>query len=304
MSGSAELAALYSAIEESARLLDVPCSHDKVWTVLNAYGDALTKDAVIAFRVATGARHIGELDCRMLLPKEADPYALAVAKGLTEQTDHPVGALLSDITRACPVDCYGVDFGVVAGFTKTWSFFPGDDLQRLSHLADIASMPRSVAEHVDFFTRHGLDDTVSLIGIDYRHRTVNLYFGTPPAECFRPATIQSMFHDLRLPEPSEQLLALGQQAFGIYATLGWDSLNVERMCYSIMTADPTTLPVELDPVIERFIKGGPHDATDRRFVYAVASSAAGEYHKLQSYYQWRPHMLDVMLLSDSVEYRG
>ena len=39
-------------------------------------------------------------------------------------------------------------------------------------------------------------------------------------------------------------------------------------------------------------------ATDRRYVYAVTSSPRGEYNKLQSYYRWRPQMLDLMLLSN------
>lgn len=61
MSETAELADLYSAIEGSARLLEVPCSRDKVWPVLAAYEDALPH-AVIAFRVGTGERYTGDVD--------------------------------------------------------------------------------------------------------------------------------------------------------------------------------------------------------------------------------------------------
>ncbi|SCL32322.1 Aromatic prenyltransferase Orf2 [Micromonospora pallida] len=303
MSGSAELTGIYSAIEEAARLLDVPCSRDKVWPVLTTYGDALGQ-AVVAFRVATGARNAGELDCRFtMLPKNVDPYALALTAGLTTGTDHPVGVLLADLADRCPIDCYGIDFGVVDGFKKTWSFFPPDDLQSLSTLADIPSMPRSLAENVSFFARHDLDDKASLIGIDYPHRTVNVYFGEAPAECFEPKNIRSMLREVELPEPTEQLLRLGQESFGIYATLRWDSPKIERITFATMTPDPTTLPVALEPEIERFVKNAPYDydAADRRFVYAVTSSTAGEYYKLQSYYRWRPQMLDLMLLSESVE---
>jgi hypothetical protein len=303
MSGTAELAGLYSAIEESARLLDVACSRDKVWPILTAYGDALAQ-AVIAFRVATGARRAGELDCRLtMLPKDVDPYALALSNGLTAETDHPVGALLSDIQGRCPIDCYGIDFGVVGGFKKTWSFFPPDDLQGLSRLADIPSMPRSLAENVSFFARHGLDDKASLIGIDYQHRTVNVYFGEPPAECFEPKTILSMLREIELPDPSEQMLKLGQKAFGIYVTLSWDSSKIERICFAVMTPDPMALPARLEPKIEQFVRSVPYaaSAADRKFVYAVTSSTGGEYYKLQSYYQWRPRMLNLMLLSDSIE---
>jgi hypothetical protein len=36
-------------------------------------------------------------------------------------------------------------------------------------------MPRSLAGNINYFARHSLDDRVSLIGIDYQHRTMNLY---------------------------------------------------------------------------------------------------------------------------------
>src|SRR5215468_8574359 len=96
MPETVKAADLYSAIEESAQLLEVACSRDKVWPVLTAYKDVLAQ-AVIAFRVSTGARHVGELDWRFTVPKGVDPYAIALSNGLTTETDHPVGALLSDI---------------------------------------------------------------------------------------------------------------------------------------------------------------------------------------------------------------
>jgi hypothetical protein len=300
MSGTAELTGLYSAIEDAAQLLDVTCSRDTVWPILTAYGNDLPQ-AVIAFRVATGARNAGELDCRFtMLPKEVDPYAVALSNGLVGETDHPVGALLSDLHGRFPIDCCGIDFGVVGGFKKTWSFFPPDDLQEMSRLADIPSAPPALGENLAFYSRYGLGDKASLIGIDYRNRTVNVYFGEPPAEIFQRKTIQAMLRDLGLPEPSEQMLRLGQVAFGIYVTLSWDSLKIERLCLAVMTQDLPALPVPIEPVIEKFSTSAPCTAADRRFVYAVTASPGGEYNKLQSYYQWRPRMLNLMLLSDSV----
>ena len=300
MSEIDELTELYSAIKESARLLDVPCSHDKVWPILTAYGDALPQ-SVIAFRVATGARHAGELDFRFTVPpNDVDPYEFALAKGLTTETDHPVAALLSDIREQCPIDDYGIDFGVVGGFKKIWVFFPTDDLQVLSKVADIPSMPRGLAENVGLFARHGVDDKVSLIGIDYQHRTVNVYIGTTP-ECAKPETVLSMIREIGLPDPSEQVLRLAQQAIGIYATLNWDSSKIERITFAVMTPDPMALPVQVDPKIEQFVRKIPYGDADRKFVYAVALSADGEYYKLQSYYQWKPRILEPMLLADSAK---
>ncbi|MFI9583668.1 aromatic prenyltransferase [Streptomyces sp. NPDC052236] len=294
MSGTAEAAELYSAIEESARLLDVACSRDKVWPVLSAYEDAFAHPAtVVAFRVATGVRHVGELDCRFTThPKDRDPYAFALSNGLTTQTNHPVGALLFDVQGRCPIDSYGIDFGVVGGFKKIYSFFTPDDLQGLSKLAGIPSMPRSLAENADFFTRHGLDDRVGVFGIDYPHRTVNVYFNEVPAECFEPKTILSMLREIGMAEPSEQLLQLGRAAFGLYVTLSWDSSKIERICFAVTTTDLTTLPVRIEPEIEQFVKSVPFGGADRKFVYGVASSPEGEYYKLESHYKWNSGAMD------------
>jgi len=301
MSRTAELEDLYSAIEESARLVDVACSRDRVFPFLTAYGDVITR-AVIAFRVATDARHAGEFNCHVLsLPKDVDPYAVALSNGLATETDHPVGALLSDIGRQCPIDSYGFDFGVVGGFQKTWSFFPADDFQNLSKIAGIPSMPPSLAENVGFFTDRGLGDKVSLIGIDYQHRTANVYLGELPEECLEPKAMLSMHRELELPDPSERMLKLGQQAFGFYVTLSWDSPKIQRISFSVITPDPMALHIRLEPKIEQFARTVQYGTDDPKIVYAAMTSAGEEYYKLQAYFRWRSRVLDLMQPSDSDE---
>lgn len=288
---------LYTVVEHTARVLEVPCSRDKVIPILNLYGGALAR-AVIAFRVATGQDRSGDLDCRFTVPLDVDPYALAVSNGLLAPTDHPVGDLLADVRAHCPVDSYGIDFGVVGGFKKIWLVLPRGDLQEVSKLAGIPSMPRSLGESLEFFARYGLGDTVGLLGIDYRNRTVNVYFGEPPAGGLAPESVRSMLREVDQAEPSEQMLELGQRAFGIYVTLNWDSPKVERICFAVATSDPTELAVPLDPKVELFVKHVRQSETDSRFVYAVASQPDGEYYKLQSYYRWQPEVMDIMQLSD------
>lgn len=286
---------LYSVIEESAGLVGVKCSPDAVMPILAAYGDGLA-DAVVAFRVGTGRAK--DLDCRFTIAPGLDPYALAVSRGFVTPAGHPVDVLLDDIAAACPVDSYGIDFGVVGGFKKIWLVLPRGDLQPVADLARIASMPPALAANTDFFTRHHLGDKAGLLGIDYRNKTVNVYFGEQPATCFEPGTIRSMLDQVGRARPSEQLLLLAQQAFGIYVTLNWDTAELERICFAVATPDPTGLSVPLDPAIERFIRHVQRSQTDRKFVYAVASSPEGEYYKLQSYYRWRPEVMDIMQLSN------
>jgi hypothetical protein len=171
-------------------------------------------------------------------------------------------------------------------------------LQTLSTLCDVPSMPRALADNIGFFTGRGLDDRVSLVGVDYAQRTANVYFGEPPAACLEPAGILSMHRDLDLPEPSERMMRLGREAFGIYVTLRWDSPRIERISFSVLTRDPLSLPIRLDPTIERFVRSFPYGVDGPTIVYAAMSSAGEEYYKIQSYYRWRPRVLDLMQLSE------
>ncbi|WP_234441839.1 aromatic prenyltransferase, partial [Streptomyces sp. WM6386] len=135
MSGTAQLADLFAGVEESAALIDVSCSREKVWPVLAAYEDALPQ-AIIAFRVATDSHHEGEFDCRFTLPRHIDPYLRARAHGFITETGRPAESLLADIQRHCPIDSYGIDFGIVGGFRKIWVYFPGGSSQSLAKLRD------------------------------------------------------------------------------------------------------------------------------------------------------------------------
>lgn len=299
MSETIELASLYSAVEKSARLLDVPCSRGKVLPILAAYGDGADAlaQSVIAFRVATDARHAGELDCRFTVPAGVDPYSVALSKGFVTRTDHPVGTLLPEIQERFPIDCHAIDFGVVGGFKKIWSFF----LEDLSRLADVPSMPHSLGENIDLFARYGLGSKASCVGVDYQDRTANIYLAETSAKCFERNAVLSMLRETEQQVPSEQMLTLAQAAFGIYVTLNWDSPKIERICFATMTPDPTALPVPLEPRIKKFVRHMEDAGAERKFVCAVASSPHGEYYKLQSYYRWRPQILDLMQLSDATK---
>jgi 6-linalyl-2-O,3-dimethylflaviolin/7-geranyloxy-5-hydroxy-2-methoxy-3-methylnaphthalene-1,4-dione synthase len=293
MTETGHLDGLYSDIEEAAGLLDVTCPRDTVWPILTTYGEHLPQ-AEIAFRVAT--RSAKDLDARFLFPKGVDPYAMGLSDGITTaESEHPVGALYADIEKHLPTDRHGIDFGVVGGFKKTWTFFNLAALEKLSRIAEIPSMPRSLAENMSFYTRHGLDDKVSLIGIDYPNRTVNVYFLGAPAECREPETIRSMLSELGLPEPSEEMLKIAQRATGIYTTLSWDSGDVKRITFATLVPDLRQIAAgfEVEPEVETFAKNAPYtyDA-DRKGIYGVAASSRGEYCKLQSFYQLMPQMLN------------
>jgi Aromatic prenyltransferase Orf2 len=288
MSGAAEVERVYSAIEESARLLDITCSRDKTWPVLTAYKDVLA-EAVIVFAMENG-RHAPDLDFSISVPSgHGDPYAIALSNGLTAQTDHPVGAVLSDTQERCPLGMYGIDSGVTSGFKKAYVFFPKDDLQGVPKLADIPSMPRGVAENASIFARHGLDK-VQMTSVDYKQRTVNLYFGELSAEVLEPEAILSMLREMGLQAPGEQALEFAKRSFAIYPTLSWDSSKIERICFAVITTDPAILPARTESEIAQFSKfaiNAPYAyvGEQRALVYGLTLSPDEEYYKLGAYYQ-------------------
>ncbi|MFJ3671299.1 aromatic prenyltransferase [Streptomyces sp. NPDC090106] len=294
MSGTTQPVDVYAAVEASAGLIDVTCAHDKVWPVLKAYEDVLPQ-AIIAFRVATNARHEGEFDCRFTMPVSIDPYLRARAHGFVTETGRPAETLLADIQRTCPIDSYGIDFGVVGGFRKIWVYFPGGHSQSLAALRDLPSMPPALAENFDFFAERGLADKVDVVAVDYRSGTVNLYFTGFTGEVSRPSEVLAMHRAMGMPDPSEQMLRFCEKAFGFYTTLSWDSPHIQRFAFSVKTQDPLSLPARLGPKIEHFLQNVAYGGDDPKMVYAAMTSSGEEYYKLQTYYRFRTRSrLDLM----------
>jgi hypothetical protein len=149
-------------------------------------------------------------------------------------------------------------------------------------------MPAALGANLDLYRRYDLDGRVSMVGIDYPGRTVNVYFLGAPARCRQPESVRALLGECGLPGPSEQMLALAQRSTGFYTTLSWDSPAIQRITYAVIVPDLRALPdtVDVEPGIEKFVRSVPHtyDA-DPKGIYGVTAYAGGEYYKLQTYYQ-------------------
>lgn len=302
MSGAAGLENIYSAIEESALILGVPCSRAKVWPILTAYGEALTEVAFI-FSVSTGSQ---EFDYTIQVPAAIDdPYAHAVSNGLVAKTDHPAGALLSDIKARVPVGEYYSDYGAIGGFQKLYASFPQNP-QGVSGLAGIPSMPDAVAENVGLFTRYDLGD-VALVGIDYKRKTMNLYFQLPAAVAgnLEPRLIRSLLDEVGMPDPDEQMLDLAVGAYRVYITLSWDSLKVERISFAPrprQRLDLSPIQDRLEPKIKKFMDDAPCAYADERVSIAVPKwTPGGSHFNLGYYYQISPQLKAILVTNEEEE---
>ncbi|GAB2829564.1 hypothetical protein GCM10027176_37340 [Actinoallomurus bryophytorum] len=287
---------MYSVINEASRLVGVPCSRDNIWPVLTAYGDVFT-EAGIAFSVSTGESLPEELDYTITVPVAfGDLYATALSNGLIAETGHPIDTLLSDIQARVPIAEYLIDAGVVAGFNKIYANFPFN-FQRVSKLAEIPSMPTTLAQNAKLFERHHLSE-VAMIGIDYRRKTFNLYFAGLTDEYREERNILSLHREIGLPEPNERWLEFAKKSFRFYATLSWDSPKVERICFAHTPTrdwDPSVLPVRIAPEIEKFIKGSPHAYGGQPVVITAAKwGTGGGYLNLGPYCQLSPLMRNIL----------
>jgi hypothetical protein len=285
MSVSEKAEAVYSAIEEASGLLDIDFPRDKVRSVLDAFGDGVSEESLVVLAMAGGERHRGDIDYNFTVPLEAgDPYDIAVREGWIEKTDHPVANLIPEILESSAVTFYGIECGVVGGFKKTYIFFPLDDLGDLSVLASLPSMPPSLAEHARTFSDIGMGKRVSIVGIDYTKKTVNIYF---MAGGLDEKTVLSVLNDTGLPEPSTpELLEFVQNSFSIYPTFSWDSPDIDRICFSVVSPNPESYPTTLFPEISEFAKSAPYEYDGARvLVYGETISRKEEYHKLAVYFR-------------------
>jgi hypothetical protein len=286
----------YSAIEESARLIGAPCSRDQVWPILTAFEGALP-EAGLVVSLSTGEHAQGEFDYTITVPIAfGDPYAAARSSGLVPETDHPSASLLAEVQARAAVSEHLIDAGVSSGFSKIYASFPFDR-QPVPKLAEIGSMPPAVAQNVDLFARHHLND-VAMIGIDYRHKTVNLYFAQLPDEYREARNILSLHREIGLPEPGGKWLEFAQKSFRVYVTLSWDSPEIKRICFAhppVRNWTPKAYPVPIEPKIENFIKNS------RRFydgqtvvIAAVKWTPEGEYLNLGPYCRFSPLMRNMI----------
>jgi NAD(P)H dehydrogenase (quinone) len=293
---------VYEGIEASAGLLGVPVDRDRIWPVLITYEDALA-DSVTVFSMGTRGDETGELDYTITVPPGSgpDPFEVAGTMGFVAPTEHPVGRLLADIKERCPIRGYAIDVGVVAGFKKTYSFFPLDELQTVAKLATLPSAPPGLAAVGEIFTGYGLDANVTMVGIDHQHETMNVYFGRFDTELVEAATVQKMLAELGLPAATEEALDFIRRAFAVYFTIGWEKPEVERICYAVITRDPRLLPARKDAEIARFADNSAIHDDERIMTYGITIGPGGESYKLGTYFRMAPETRRLLAAFDAID---
>jgi 6-linalyl-2-O,3-dimethylflaviolin/7-geranyloxy-5-hydroxy-2-methoxy-3-methylnaphthalene-1,4-dione synthase len=295
VTGSIKITDIYSAIEQSARLLHLPLEPAKVKAALSAFEPAFT-NSTVAFRIATGARREEQLGYRYIKYRgDLDPLETAFAEGMLVRGEHPAERLFRDVRDRFEIEGTGGDFEISAGFQKIWCFFPSDRPQPLDELSKLPAMPASVTENLDLLARYGLREA-SLFAVDYASRTLNVYFDGLPAGTLAPDRVRELTGELGIPRPAECVLDRCSRAFAAYFTFTWKSPKIDRVCFPVLVPDPKLVPPTLGPAISRYAREVPFAGTDRKCIYATTLSGRETYYKLEPFYYWQPTIANAMHL--------
>lgn len=273
-----DLTRLTGDIARAAELADAPFDHEKTRRILDAF-EPYFSGSPVSFRTSTKARR--ELNVRYVeLESLHDPYGIALAQDLIP-AGHPADEVMREIQARYPVLGYGVDFGAAYGVEKIWPFFPHRP-QPLDRVCALPCLPASVGDAAGMMAKYDLTE-VSIFGVDFRHRTVNLYFLKPPG-FFAPGRLAAMISELGFDVPNDELLQHCGTSVPIYFTFSWTSPVVERLCFAAVAPTPDAVPVHLHPIIERYVAGAPFATERRLFIYNVTMARGGNFIKIENDY--------------------
>lgn len=276
-----DLKRLHADILTAARIAAAPYDAERLWELLTAYADFFSGSSV-SFRTSTRAPEQRELNVRYVeLDVPHDPYLVALAQGFISRGGHPIDELMPEVQASYPILGYGVDVGAAYGLEKIWPFFPHQP-QPVERVYSMCHMPASIKNYAPFFARYDLR-VISLFGIDYRSRTVNLYFMKPPG-FFTAETILRMTADLGLTLERQELPRYCSMAIPIYLTFSWNSPHVERLCFAAVAPELQLVPTHLDPVIADYVNGAPFASRRRVFIFNVTFTRHGDFVKIENDY--------------------
>src|SRR5690606_34600861 len=118
--------------------------------------------------------------------------------GLLSDRGRAVERVLPALCERFAVDGWGVDFGAGQGLEKLWPFLKQAHPAR--ELFSVPGMPAAVAGNARFYERHGLGH-FSIVAVDHRHESVNVYFVVDVPGRFDARGIARMLDDLGFPQP-------------------------------------------------------------------------------------------------------
>lgn len=277
------ISALLNDFEMMSSELNVPFNQNKVKAALLAYADQFCRSPV-AMRTTTKSPKNNDLAVRyldLLNISDPDPLTIALSNGFIQDDDHPIFSLFNEIKTNCGGFGYGVDIDATKGFSKIW-MAPSIEKNSLELLVTLPHLPQSVKNTINHFCRFGLF-TFGLVGFDFDHKTINLYFMIK--EITHPEIgFGQLLSDLGIHLDSEELLHSIRDAHVIYYSFSWTSPHVKRICFTTVLEKPEQVPAHFHPRISQCLNNAVFMHGLERSMYSVACSQDGYYFKFDNDY--------------------
>lgn len=281
---------LFDDLIKAAEIAEVPYDADVLRKNLDAYGDFYSR-AAVTFKTTTKPKDKRGLTARYVeLKVPHDPYSIAVTNGFITEENHPIYNLYHEIKSKYPILGYGVDVDVAYGLSKIWAFIQIP--QPISEAFTMPSLPESIKNSLDYFSRNNLND-FSLFAIDYRDKTINVYFMMNEPGIYSTEEISDMISQAGFKVPTQEILEHCSKTATIYYTYSWTTTRIERLCFGMAAPDPSAVPTHLDPLVDVYTKHAPIIGEKRGFIYSMTFSHSGDYIKIENDYSGT--MIDLML---------
>ncbi len=265
-------------------LVGVPCDESGTWRAIQLYADHFRR-APVSMRTTNKPVATRDLCVRYLDLKNAhavDPLTMALTAGLVANDGHPIFRLFTEAKQRCAAFGYGVDLNARLGFSKIW-MAPSVDSASLDVVSELQELPPAARDSMAHFARFGLT-SFGLLGFDFVHKSVNLYFMIKEAAGGRTRDYEALLTDLGCSPGQRDLLEINRRACNLYYSFSWDAKHTVRVCLSTVYAKPELVPRPLDPLIERCLRDPAFMNGQKKCIYSVAWSAQGHYFKLDNDY--------------------
>lgn len=129
----------------------------------------------------------------------------------------------------------------------------------------------------------GILDSVTIVGADYVHNSVNLYFRPSQASHNTSALVSAACTHLGFAPPTATAQAHASKTGCIAVTYGWDNPSIERICFYVAGFAREDVP-DYDPQLRTFARNAPALVDDPRFIIGWSHGARGTYLKIEDDY--------------------
>ena len=264
----------------AARLTGVDHDLATLQRVLARFEDGFARGSV-QIRTTTKPLDRRDLCFRYLdLKSGRNPLDLALSSGELTDTGHPLFAWLRWTEERFSTLGYGADFEACHGLQKVWHFLGGAHDPRC--FLELPQMPRGFRASLPLLRDLHLD-SVTIVGVDYVQRSINLYFRPSHPSHRGAALLTHACERLGFAAPSAAAQAHASRAGCIAFTYGWDAPEIERICFYVAGFQRDEVP-DYHPNLRMFAREAPALVPVPRFIVGWSHGLTGAYQKLEDDY--------------------